>query len=310
MPINIRSITFCSSNGEDTVSAAAVYADTHPPRGVVLISHGMIEHIGRYHDFMMFLAQNGYAAFGHDHLGHGKTARDREHLGYFAHEGGYKHLIRDVRQLGHIAQSMFPEKPQFLIGHSMGSLVARLYCLKFSESIAGAAFLGTPGPNILTPAALMLAGRFVRRGGEMSRPATLQRLTIDDFNRKFIPARTPKDWLSRDEEAVDKNLADEWCNFTFTASAFQDLYSMMELANASSWAKSYPKTLPTLLLSGDCDPVGDFGRGVLKVYNRLLSAGVTDLTFELYPGARHELLQETNREEVYQDILEWLHRYS
>lgn len=310
MPINIRNITFRSSNGEDTVSAVAVYAEEAELRGVVLLSHGMVEHIGRYHDFMVFLANHGYAVLGHDHLGHGKTARDREHLGYFAPQNGYQYLIRDIHQLERISQDMFPGCRRFLIGHSMGSLVARLYSVKYPHSMDGVVFLGTPGPNPMASLGMLLAGRFEHRDGEFSRPALLQKLTLEAMNKKFVPSRTPKDWISRDEEAVDRNLADELCNFTFTVSGFRDLYSMLELASAPDWARKYPKDLPTMILSGDCDPVGDFGRGVLKVYNRLLQAGVSDLTFELYPGARHELLQEINREEVYQDILEWLQMHS
>ncbi|MCI8623257.1 MAG: alpha/beta hydrolase [Provencibacterium sp.] len=306
MRTNIRTLTFKSSNGSDTVSGVVYYPEAAPVHAVVLLSHGMYDHIGRYRSFMLYLAHHGIAAFGHDHLGHGKTAPAPEKLGYFAPQNGYQYLVRDLRQLCGIAGGMFPEVPRFLIGHSMGSLIARLYCLKYPDSIRGAAFIGTPGPNPLTGLGSLLAQRAIRRSGPFSRPELLANLTTGSFNRRFVPSRTEKDWLTRDEAEVDRAVADPLCGFTFTASAFADLFAMMEIANSQKWAKGYPKNLPTLLLSGDSDPVTDFGRGALRVYERLLGNGVLDLHLQLYQGARHELLGEVNREEVYDDLLAWM----
>lgn len=306
MRTSIRTISFKSANGADTVSAVVYYPESDPVRAAALISHGMCDHIGRYRDFMLYLAHHGIAAFGHDHLGHGKTVSGPERLGYFAPQNGYQCLVRDLRQLCSVAGGMFPDVPRFLIGHSMGSLIARLYCLKYPDSIDGAVFIGSPGPNPLTGMGVLLAQQAIRRKGPFSRPELLEKLTMGSFNRSFVPARTEKDWLTRDETEVDRAAADPLCNFTFTASAFADLFAMMEIANSHHWAKEYPKKLPTLLLSGDNDPVTDFGRGALKVYERLLSAGVSDLQFQLYQGARHELLNELNKEEVYGDLVDWM----
>lgn len=306
MRTSIRTISFKSANGTDTVSAVLYYPEAEPVHAVALVCHGMCDHIDRYRSFMLYLAHHGFAVFGNDHLGHGRTAPGPEKLGYFAPENGYQHLARDVRQLCGIAAGMFPGAPRFLIGHSMGSLIARLYCLKYADSIHGAVFMGTPGPNPLAGAAIALAQQVIRRKGPFARPELLERMTMGSFNRTFIPARTEKDWLTRDEEEVDRALADPYCNFIFTASAFRDLFCMVEIANSRRWAKEYPITLPTLLLSGDSDPVTDFGRGALKVYERLLDAGVKDLNFQLYQGARHELLNEINRQEVYEDLLTWM----
>lgn len=306
MQISIKNISFKSSNGTDTVSAVAYYPEVDPVRAVVLVCHGMVEHIGRYRDFMLFLAHHGIAALGHDQLGHGKTAPDPASLGYFAHQDGYQSLIRDMHQTCRIAENMFPGCARFLLGHSMGSLVARLYSVKYPDTISGAVYLGTPGPNTLTGVGMMLAQHTVRKAGKFSRPQLLQKMTLGDMNKRFTPVRTPKDWLTREETQVDRYIADPLCDFTFTAQGFADLFCMLEIVNSRKWAVSYPKGLPTLILSGDCDPVGNFGRGVLQVYNSLLAAGAEDLTFQLYEGARHELLNETNREEVYGDILGWI----
>ncbi|TCL43018.1 alpha/beta fold hydrolase [Harryflintia acetispora] len=306
MRINIRSISFHSANGEDNISAVAYFPEGEEIRGIVLVSHGMLEHIGRYHEFMLYLAQQGLAVFGQDHLGHGKSAGSPERLGYFAHENGYQCLIRDLRHLCHIAAGMFPERQIFLLGHSMGSLIARLYCVKYPDTLAGVILMGTAGPNPMTGFGILLAQRYLRKEGEFCRPERLHELVIGNMNRRFTPTRTASDWLSRDEAAVDRYLADPVSGQRFTASAYLDLFTMMEVANSPRWARDYPKGLATLLLSGDCDPVGNFGRGVLQVYNRLQSAGVEDLEMQLYEGARHELLNELNREEVYGDILDWI----
>lgn len=306
MQTNIKSLSFKSANDTDTISAVVYYPEGEPVRAVLQICHGMYEHIGRYHEFMLHLASCGFAVFGHDHLGHGKSVCDPSRRGYFAPKNGYQCLLRDAHHLTQIAAKMFPERRIFLLGHSMGSLVARLYCMKYPEELAGALFLGTPGPNALTGAGAALAQHYIKKEGPFFRPPLLEKLTIDNFNRRFAPTRTHRDWISRDESFVDRAIADPLSSFVFTASAFADLYAMMELANSSKWAREYPKELPTLILSGDCDAVGNFGRGVLSVYNRLLSCGVLDLTFELYAGARHELLNEENRQEVIADILDWL----
>lgn len=309
MRTNIKTINFKSSNGQDNVSAVVYYPDAQPVRGIVQVCHGLCEHIGRYHDFLLFLAHQGFAAFGQDLLGHGKTAPDADHLGYFAPKNGYQYLIRDAHQLNQIAKNLFPGNKAYLIGHSMGSLVARLYCVKYPDSIDGAVFLGTPGPFSLTAVGMVMAQQAIRRKGPLSRPAVLDKLVMGGFNRPFVPARTPKDWLSRDEAQVDKAMKDPLCSFQFTASGYYDLFSMMEIASSSKGMRDFPQTLPVLILSGDNDPVGGFGRGVLQVYNRLLSLGVQDLTFQLYEGARHELLNELNRQEAYADILNWIERH-
>lgn len=306
MRTNIKSLSFKSSNGEDTISAVVYYPDETVPRAVLQICHGMCEHSGRYHDFMLEMAKHGFVVFAHDHLGHGKSVQSEERLGYFAPKNGYKFLIKDAFLLTQIAGKMFPGKSLFLLGHSMGSLVARLYCIKYPQAAAGVILLGTPGPNPLCTIGSVMAQRIIKRDGEFTRPPSLQDLTINSMNRRFVPVRTMKDWLTRDEDCVDKTLLDPLCGFVFTASAFADLYTMNEIANSGKWAQQYPRGLSTLILSGDCDAVGNFGRGVLKVYQRLLQRGVADVNFQLYDGARHELLNELNREEVTEDIAEWI----
>lgn len=306
MKINIKSLKFKSCNEETTISAVAYFPDDVPVRAIVQVVHGVGDAISYYRDFMLYLAEQGFAVFGHDQLGHGTTALSPEDYGFFAQENGHIALVRDVRRLSKIAGDMFPDKKLFLLGHSMGSMVARLYALKYGEQLAGLVLLGPPGPQQMTALGMLVAQRTIKKEGPRHRPIFLDRLTFGAFSKKVVPQNTPRDWLSRDEAHIRRVIGDPARSFRLTAAGFRDVYSLSELSNSKKWAESFPKGLPTLMLSGDCDPVSDFGRGGLQIYNRLLSAGVSDLSFELYAGARHELLNEINRDEVFADILAWI----
>lgn len=297
---------FPSSNGEDTVKGVRYLPEGMEPVGIVQFSHGMVEHIGRYENVMIFLAQHGFAAYGHDHLGHGATAPNADRLGYFAGEDGGSCLVEDVRQVTELAKKEFPGLPVTLVGHSMGSLVARLYCLKYGDGLARAVFVGTPAKNGLAGAGVKMAKAIEGKKDPFYRSALLEKLTLGAMNRGVRKPKTPKDWLSRDAKKVAENLADPLCNFVFTASAFSDLYQMTIQANSDGWFAAFPKDLPVYLLAGDADPVGRYGKGVQEIYQKLLDAGVKSVWIKRYPGARHELFQEINRQEVLLDLLEIL----
>ena len=295
-----------SINGEDIVKGVRYLPDGMEPVGIVQFSHGMVEHIGRYENVMIFLAQHGFAVYGHDHLGHGATASKAERLGYFAAENGAQCLIEDVYQVTQRAQKDFPNLPVTLVGHSMGSLVARLYCQKHADSLKRAVFVGTPAKNDLAGLGLKIAKTMKEKKGSFYRSSLLDKLTLGSMNRGIKKPRTPKDWLSRDIKKVEENLADPFCNFIFTTSAFADLYDMTIQANSKSWFESFPKALPVYLLAGDADPVGRYGKGVQEIYQNLKEAGVKKVWIKRYPDARHELFQEINRQEVLLDLLEIL----
>lgn len=239
-----------SINGEDIVKGVRYLPDGMEPVGIVQFSHGMVEHIGRYENVMIFLAQHGFAVYGHDHLGHGATASKAERLGYFAAENGAQCLIEDVYQVTQRAQKDFPNLPVTLVGHSMGSLVARLYCQKHADSLKRAVFVGTPAKNDLAGLGLKIAKTMKEKKGSFYRSSLLDKLTLGSMNRGIKKPRTPKDWLSRDIKKVEENLADPFCNFIFTTSAFADLYDMTIQANSKSWFESFPKALPFICLRG------------------------------------------------------------
>ena len=291
---------FPSSDGEHQVHAVLWLPEEGSPKAVVQIVHGICEYALRYEDFALFLTQHGYAVAGSDHLGHGLTARGPEEYGYFT---DWFQLTRDVRTLRTLMGERFPGIPYFLLGHSMGSFQARTYLIDYPGTLDGCILSGTGQENALTVA----FGKFVTSLGDPHKVNKLfLNLSLGAYNRKFAPNRTTADWVSRDEALVDKYLADPLCNFRTTAGMNHAMMvGLQYIADKKNLAKMDPDT-PVALFSGDADPVGGMGKGVKTVHGFFREAGCRDLTMKLYPGARHEILNEINREEAYADILGWL----
>lgn len=278
---------------------------TTPLRGVVQISHGMCEHIDRYIPFFRFLALEGFVVCGHDHLGHGKTCQNPDHFGFFAEEKGYQYLIEDLHQVSLFLKKRYPQLPLFLFGHSMGSMITRLYLSKYSSLLQGVVICGTAGPNPASKAGMLLCKQVISKRGEFSHSSQLQKLIFGSYNNRCSHPKNEWAWLSRDDEMVDAYIQDPLCGFPFTASAYLDLLSLQYFCNTRVWYKTLDQNLPMLLISGAMDPVGNYGKGIRIIEKQLLRAGVSDLTVWIYPGARHELLNETNRDEVMRDVLSW-----
>ena len=291
---------FPSSDGEHQVHAVLWLPEEGSPKAVVQIVHGICEYALRYEDFALFLTGHGYAVAGSDHLGHGLTARGPEEYGYFT---DWFQLTRDVRTLRTLMGERFPGIPYFLLGHSMGSFQARTYLIDYPGTLDGCILSGTGQENALTVA----FGKFVTSLGDPHKVNKLfLNLSLGAYNKKFAPNRTTADWVSRDEALVDKYLADPLCNFRTTAGMNHAMMvGLQYIADKKNLAKMDPDT-PVALFSGDADPVGGMGKGVKTVHGFFREAGCKDLTMKLYPGARHEILNEINREEAYADILGWL----
>lgn len=299
-------IKFDSSDGVNTIVGYAYSSVEIAPKAVVQISHGMCEYIGRYDDFAEYMVQNGYAVFGNDHLGHGATSSGEHGTdGYFAERDGRKYVLKDLRRMNQIAHEAYPELPVILLGHSMGSFFARKYAVLYPDTIQGLILSGTGGPNPAAGIGLMLTDWLIRRKGGKYRSKLVNDIAFGQYLKRVKDAKTPYDWISRDTEIVEKYAKDPKCTFIFTVSAFHDLLSVLRDVNKPEWAQSMRKDLPTALVAGRMDPVGNYGKGVEEVHQMLKDAGVSDLTLTLYPGARHEILNETNRDEVYKDILAW-----
>lgn len=305
MDYTLSKIWFRSSNKINQVYAT-LYIPLGEPIGVVQIVHGMCERISRYDRFMEFLAREGFIVCGHDHIGHGASAGSKDLLGYFGKENGYKYLVSDVHRLTTIMKKHYSHLPYFLFGHSMGSFVSRLYLSKYSYELDGVILCGTGGSNPLVPVGIAACNAIIAAKGPLYRSAALDKLIFGQYNRRFAPVRTTHDWLTRDEAIVDQYLRDPYCTFLFTASGYRDLLYLSQLSNSAQWYRTLDHDLPVFLISGDMDPVGNYGEAVEELYAKMKHIGVRDVTPRLYAGARHELLNETNYLEVQEEIRAWI----
>lgn len=284
-----------------------LWAPEGSPKAVLLISHGMAEQIDRYDRLAKHLNQEGYLVAGYNHLGHGPEA---PLLGWFAKSQGWSQAVGDLKQVMDWLAAQHPGLPRVLLGHSMGSFLAREYVLRFPESLDALVLCGTGWyPSTLTAPALLVARVQKALGKDRVKSALLDKLAFSRHNKPFKKdGITPFDWLSRDEEEVRKYVDDPYCGFVFTTGGFYDLFSGLKALSDTSRLQAVPKALPIYLLSGDKDPVGAFGAGVKTVYHQYRDAGVTDLQMKLYEGGRHEMFNETNKEEVMDDLAAWLNR--
>ena len=282
------------------------------PRAVLQMTHGMVEYIGRYEELARFLAGQGIAAVGHDHLGHGGTAATKEDYGYFGRPDGNRLLLDDIFAVTRWAKALpaLAGLPWFLLGHSMGSFYARQYLCEHGGELSGAILMGTGWQ----PRAAALAGRALCHllaafKGWHYRSKLVDGMAFGSYNRSFAPARTSKDWLNRDGREVDRYLADERCSFRFTLNGYDSLFTgLARLCDRRLLAQA-PKDLPLLFLSGADDPVGSRGKGVERAAQSLRDAGVRHIAVKLYPAARHELLLELNRQEVFADIQAFMEQH-
>jgi alpha-beta hydrolase superfamily lysophospholipase len=277
-------------------------------RGVVHIAHGLAEHAARYARLGAALVESGWAVYANDHRGHGRTAVRDEDLGYFAPSHGLRRVADDTRELVAAEQAAHPGAPVVLFGHSLGSFLAQLFLIDHGSLLRGAVLSATSGGR---PGALAAVGRLVARferwrQGERGRSALIDKLSFGSYNRRFAPTRTEFDWLSRDPAEVDQYVADPRCGFRSTNALWLDLIDeMYTIAEPANQAR-VPHDLPIYLFAGARDPVSDDGRGVEKLVTAYREAGLRDLTHRLYPDGRHEMLNETNRDEVTRDLVAWL----
>ena len=297
---------FQSSTGRTSIHALKCVPDGKP-RAVVQIAHGIAEHIDRYRPFMEFLADNGFVAAGNDHLGHGKSIRVPEEQGFFAEKDGWWRVVDDMDKLHDIMSNEYPELPYVLFGHSMGSFLTRTYLIKHPDKYDGVILSGTGHQS----PALVLGGNvaasvMAKLNGAMGDGTKLDSLAFGSYLSKIENPRTKFDWLSRDAEQVDKYIADPLCGFVGKIGLYRDMMHGIKFITDKKNIAQMNKEKPVYFMSGDGDPVGDYGKGVERAYKAFCDAGLHDVFMRLYPGGRHEMLNETNKEQVYQDILNWL----
>lgn len=298
--------TFLSSDGISRIYYREYLPETEA-KGVVQLAHGVAEHSVRYESFARYLAEHGYVVVANDHLGHGRSIAAEEELGLFPEIGGWDKVVADIGKLHSLTAARFPARPYFLFGHSMGSYLTRSYIIRRCSGLDGAVLSGTGQQSRVT----LLVGRLqcdreIRRNGAAVKSQRLHDLAFGKNNSGIKNPRTAFDWLSRDAAAVDAYIADPLCGFVPSAGLYREMVNGIDYCSRPRNLARMKKDLPVFFLSGDSDPVGDRGEGVIRVYRSFLKAGMTNVTMRLYHEGRHEMLSETNRAEVYADILEWL----
>ncbi len=280
------------------------------PKGIIQIAHGMTEHAGVYTDFIDALLEAGYGVYAHDHKGHGKTVKREEDYGHFKPNVGWNEAVSDVI---FVSETIRKEQtcPLFLLGHSMGSFLSRRAVQLKGELYDGFLISGTGGnPGLLGSIGHKVATIEMKLRGEKTKSPMLNFLSFGNFNSHFKPNRTKFDWLSSDNNQVDKYIADPLCGFICTTSFYRELFSGVLEVNKLEEFKKTPQNLPIHIFSGDRDPVGDMGKGVKEVYENYKKCGVKDVTLRLYENGRHEMFHEVNRDEVFQDLISWLEEHN
>lgn len=276
------------------------------PKAVLQILHGIAEHVARYDAFAEYLCQSGYVVVAEDHMGHGQSIGENGIRGYF--HGGWFSAVADSYRLLVIMQEAYPGLPYVLFGHSMGSFMARTILAKYPESgISACIVCGTAWqPAAMLKAGVPMAKLICRLDGETNPSQKLQGIAFGGYNKRVERKRTEYDWLSRDTKCVDAYIADPLCGFTASAGLLRDMMMGIAYIQKPETLASMRKDLPVFFIAGGDDPVGAYGDGVRKAAQMFRKAGMEQVAERIYPLCRHELLNEINKEEVYQDVTDWL----
>ena len=297
---------FNSSTGKNKIHARMCVPDAEP-RAIVQIIHGIAEYIDRYDEFMSFLADNGIIAVGTDHLGHGKSIESEEQTGFFAYDNGWDYVVRDEEVLRLAMHENYPELPIIVFGHSMGSFMARTLLIRYPDAFNAAIISGTGNQGAaLVNGGLIMGNLVTGLNGAHHYSKFLNNLAFGSYNKIYENPKTEYDWLSRDEANVQKYIDDPLCGFIPSCCLFRDMMTGVKFITNKKNLTAMNKDMPVYFMSGDMDPVGECGKGVQKAYNNFLEAGMKDVSIKLYPGGRHEMLNDINKDEVYTDILAWL----
>ena len=304
MDVKIIEKSILSSDGIHNL-IGKLYIPNGKIKGYFHVVHGMTEHIGRYEEFLLEMAKNGYLAFAFDNLGHGKTAGGTKDLGYIAKKDGYKFLAQDLAVFYSLVKTEYGDYPYYLMGHSMGSFIVR-YALGKTVFPQKAIIMGTAGKNPLANAGLLMIKILKVFKGERHVSKFIDNVAFGSYNKRFKSEGSKRSWLTTDESVRIKYDNDKFCSYRFTLSAMYDLITLNKTTCSSKWYKNLPKKLPVFIVSGGDDPVGNYGKGVLQVYNNLIKNGC-DAQVKIYEGARHEILNEPLcKQTVVKDILKFI----
>lgn len=292
-----------SSDQKNTLSGV-IYIPNGDIRGIFHLVHGMTEYIGRYKPLFEGLASAGYLCCGYDNLGHGNTARV-EDLGFIASKNGWQFLVDDVKLFADSIKSEYPHLPYILMGHSMGSFITRVAVSRYNDLADKYICCGTAGKNPAADIGIMLCNIIKAFRGERAISPFLENMAFGSYNKRF-DGDTPYEWLTKDREIIDKYSKDKHCTFHFTVSAMRDLMTLLKLCNSKDCFNNTKNDLPILLIAGDMDPVGNYGKGVTQVFENFKASGKNDVKLILYKDCRHEIHNDTSREQMNEDILKFI----
>lgn len=305
MSVN-QEFRFPSADGTTTLYGRTWAPEHGAPRAVLQLVHGIAEHIGRYDHFARFMSDHGYLVCAEDHLGHGNTPENAEDLGYTADKDGWVKMTDNVRALHERIAPQYPGIPYFILGHSMGSFLTRSYLIRYPGTVDACALLGTgQQPESVLKAGLAACRLEQIRLGRRGRSKLLQSLCFGAYNSQFKPNRTESDWVCSVDEVVDAYIADPFCQVMPTVTLMRDMLTGIRFNQQAENLAKMDKTTPVFFLSGDQDPVGSNGKGVRAAYQSFLDAGCSHVRLKLYPGGRHEMLNEHNWQDVYDELLSW-----
>ncbi len=301
--------TFDSRDGVHKLWAVR-YLPEGEPKAIVQIVHGMAEYVERYEGFAEYLTERGFMVTGEDHLGHGRSVPEGETYGYFCPQDPATVVVRDVHRLKKMNQEKYPGIPCFILGHSMGSYILRNYLCRYGTGIQGAVVMGMGTEN---PAAVAfvkaLSACMQLIYGEKHLSRTLDKLVMGKYDQRITNPRTESDWLTKDEEIVNRYRIDPLCGFPFTVNGYRTLFELVSRLNKKENLSRLPKDLPVLVTSGEEDPVGAYGAGVKKAYESMKEAGMRNVELKLYPGDRHEILNELDKAKVMEDVAVWIEEW-
>lgn len=282
--------------------------DNKNPIAVVQIIHGMAEHVGRYEKFAEFLVSKNFVVTAEDHLGHGLSIVD-DKKGYFCKNDPATVVVKDVHRLKKLTQEKFPGIPYFILGHSMGSFILRNYLFGYGKGIDGAIIIGTGMTGKTQILFLKFMAFLGSVFGHAQRPSEfISRIAFGAYQKRINNPRTEYDWLTRDDKAVDEYLSDELSGFLFPCNGFKTLADLILRLHKKNYVAKMPVTLRVLIAGGTEDPVGDYGQAPKNVYKAFVSEGMQKVELKLYENDRHEILNEMNKEAVYEDIYQWMIR--
>ncbi len=308
-PLVRKDIRFNSADGSSRIAGYIYSCADVKPFCILQISHGMCENIPFYEEFAAFMVRRGVVVCGGDHIGHGLSAPSPNELGHFKQNSGRYSAVQDLKTMNAYVRGLFPGLPIVLLGHSMGSFLARLYAVRYPKSIDGLLLSGTSGPQPMVDTVIFKTNMMCRLLGQYHRSKLVYAMIFGGYQRRIPNPKTRHDWISRNTAKVEKHTQDRQRAFRFTVSGIYEMLCMLRQVSSRTWAQAVPKNMPMLIFSGTADPLGNYGRGILRLYRLMKISGAKQLSCILYLNGRHGILIESNRYQVYEDVLAFLKKH-